>query len=182
MFRLTLGLHFIITFGFIYLLKIHQLQIKEKILRDSRKNKTKHEVVEGKRNLLCGKCKAYACSTDDIRIIKVCFCKGTYIRDHQGSQHYWTNCIVYQCGSGLLCANWRRIEILSKSLSHRNHHDYFCSMIWYDRIRHCPRCANIGYGRNHFSFPEAFLMTFVENPRSSTTYLLELLLDIYFPD
>ncbi|NXO30488.1 DDX58 helicase, partial [Cisticola juncidis] len=50
--------------------KIHQLQMKEKILRDSRKNKTKCEVVEGKINLLCGKCKAYVCSTDDIRIIK----------------------------------------------------------------------------------------------------------------
>ncbi|NXR65785.1 DDX58 helicase, partial [Rhadina sibilatrix] len=50
---------------------IHHLQMKEKILRDSRKNKTKHEVVmEGKKNLLCGKCKAYVCSTDDIRIIK----------------------------------------------------------------------------------------------------------------
>ncbi|NXK67115.1 DDX58 helicase, partial [Sylvietta virens] len=49
---------------------IHQLQMKEKILRDSRKNETKHDVVEGKKNLLCGKCKAYVCSTDDIRIIK----------------------------------------------------------------------------------------------------------------
>lgn len=89
MFRLTLGLHFIIILIFIYyLLKIHQLQIKEKILRDSRKKETKHKVVEGKKNLLCGKCKAYVCSTDDIRIIKVCFCTGTYIHDHQGSQHY----------------------------------------------------------------------------------------------
>ncbi|XP_063278838.1 antiviral innate immune response receptor RIG-I isoform X1 [Prinia subflava] len=50
--------------------KIHQLQMKEKILRDSRKNETKREVVEGKKNLLCGKCKVYVCSTDDIRIIK----------------------------------------------------------------------------------------------------------------
>lgn len=132
MFRLTLGLHFIITLFFIYLLKIHQLQMKEKILRDSRKNKTKHEVVEGKKNLLCGKCKAYACSTDDIRIIKVCFCTDTNIPDHQGSQQYWTSCIVYQYRSGLICANWRRIGILSKSLSHRNHRDYFCSRILYD--------------------------------------------------
>ncbi|NWR22876.1 DDX58 helicase, partial [Emberiza fucata] len=50
--------------------KICGLQMKEKMLRDSRKNKTKHEIVEGKKNLLCGKCKAYVCSTDDIRIIK----------------------------------------------------------------------------------------------------------------
>ncbi|NXU99476.1 DDX58 helicase, partial [Cettia cetti] len=49
---------------------IWQLQMKEKIIRDSRKNKTEPEVVEGKKNLLCGKCKAYVCSTDDIRIIK----------------------------------------------------------------------------------------------------------------
>ncbi|NWH85360.1 DDX58 helicase, partial [Aegithalos caudatus] len=49
---------------------IHRLQMKEKVLRDSRKNETKHKVVEGKKNLLCGKCKAYVCSTDDIRIIK----------------------------------------------------------------------------------------------------------------
>ncbi|NXA89289.1 DDX58 helicase, partial [Melanocharis versteri] len=50
--------------------KTRDLQMKEKILRDSRKNETKHKVVEGKINLLCGKCKAYVCSTDDIRIIK----------------------------------------------------------------------------------------------------------------
>ncbi|NXE40481.1 DDX58 helicase, partial [Ptilorrhoa leucosticta] len=50
--------------------KIRDLQMKEKKLRDSRKNETKHKVVEGKKNLLCAKCKAYVCSTDDIRIIK----------------------------------------------------------------------------------------------------------------
>ncbi|KFP91126.1 putative ATP-dependent RNA helicase DDX58, partial [Apaloderma vittatum] len=50
--------------------KIHDLQMKEKVLRDSRKKDTRHQLVEGKKNLLCGKCKAYACSTDDIRIIK----------------------------------------------------------------------------------------------------------------
>ncbi|XP_039589083.1 antiviral innate immune response receptor RIG-I isoform X3 [Passer montanus] len=50
--------------------KIRGLQMKEKMLRDSRKNETKHEIVEGKKKLLCGKCKAYVCSTDDIRIIK----------------------------------------------------------------------------------------------------------------
>uniref|UniRef100_A0A8C3KTT3 RNA helicase n=1 Tax=Calidris pygmaea TaxID=425635 RepID=A0A8C3KTT3_9CHAR len=50
--------------------KIHDLQMKEKVLRDSRKKETRPEVVKGKKNLLCGKCKAYACSTDDIRIIK----------------------------------------------------------------------------------------------------------------
>ncbi|NXI65277.1 DDX58 helicase, partial [Anseranas semipalmata] len=50
--------------------KIHNLQMKEKVLRDSRKKEVRPTVVEGKKNLLCGKCKAYACSTDDIRIIK----------------------------------------------------------------------------------------------------------------
>ncbi|NXI83099.1 DDX58 helicase, partial [Rhipidura dahli] len=50
--------------------KIRDLQMKEKKLRDSRKNETKYKVVEGKINLLCGKCKAYVCSTDDIRVIK----------------------------------------------------------------------------------------------------------------
>ncbi|NWX28509.1 DDX58 helicase, partial [Notiomystis cincta] len=49
--------------------KIHNLQMKEKILRDSRKKETK-QVVKGKKNLLCGKCKMYVCSTDDIRLIK----------------------------------------------------------------------------------------------------------------
>ncbi|NWW04169.1 DDX58 helicase, partial [Oreocharis arfaki] len=49
--------------------KIRDLQMKEKRLRDSKKNKTKYKVVEGKINLLCGKCKAYACSTDDIRYV-----------------------------------------------------------------------------------------------------------------
>ncbi|NWY69232.1 DDX58 helicase, partial [Erithacus rubecula] len=46
------------------------LQRREKVLRDSKKNETKPEVVKGKKNLLCGKCKVYVCSTDDIRIIK----------------------------------------------------------------------------------------------------------------
>ncbi|KFZ58430.1 putative ATP-dependent RNA helicase DDX58, partial [Podiceps cristatus] len=50
--------------------KIHDLQMKEKVLRDSKKKETRPKVVEGKKNLLCGKCKAYACSTDDIRLIK----------------------------------------------------------------------------------------------------------------
>ncbi|NXC16262.1 DDX58 helicase, partial [Corythaeola cristata] len=50
--------------------KIHDLQMKEKVLRDSRKKEIRPKVVEGKKNLLCGKCKAYACSTDDIRVIK----------------------------------------------------------------------------------------------------------------
>ncbi|NXB53661.1 DDX58 helicase, partial [Leucopsar rothschildi] len=49
---------------------ICRLQRREKVLRDSKKNETKPEVVEGKKNLLCGKCKVYVCSTDDIRIIK----------------------------------------------------------------------------------------------------------------
>ncbi|XP_075267482.1 antiviral innate immune response receptor RIG-I isoform X3 [Opisthocomus hoazin] len=50
--------------------KVHDLQMKEKILRDYRKNETRPKIVQGKKNLLCGKCKAYACSTDDIRVIK----------------------------------------------------------------------------------------------------------------
>nr|4A2W_A Chain A, RETINOIC ACID INDUCIBLE PROTEIN I [Anas platyrhynchos]4A2W_B Chain B, RETINOIC ACID INDUCIBLE PROTEIN I [Anas platyrhynchos] len=50
--------------------KIHNLQMKERVLRDSRRKEIKPKVVEGQKNLLCGKCKAYACSTDDIRIIK----------------------------------------------------------------------------------------------------------------
>ncbi|NWQ82138.1 DDX58 helicase, partial [Columbina picui] len=50
--------------------KIQDLQMKENVLRDSRKKKTRSKGVEGKKNLLCGKCKAYACNTDDIRIIK----------------------------------------------------------------------------------------------------------------
>ncbi|NWW95158.1 DDX58 helicase, partial [Rhynochetos jubatus] len=50
--------------------KIHELQMKEKVLRDSRKKEARPKAVEGKKNLLCGKCKAYACSTDDIRVIK----------------------------------------------------------------------------------------------------------------
>ncbi|KAM6304297.1 antiviral innate immune response receptor RIG-I isoform 2-T2 [Podargus strigoides] len=50
--------------------KIHDLQMKEKALRDSRKKETRPKVVEGKKKLLCGKCKTYACSTDDIRVIK----------------------------------------------------------------------------------------------------------------
>ncbi|XP_065511806.1 antiviral innate immune response receptor RIG-I isoform X2 [Caloenas nicobarica] len=50
--------------------KIQDLQMKEKVLRDSRKKETRPKGVEGKKNLLCRKCKAYACSTDDIRIIK----------------------------------------------------------------------------------------------------------------
>lgn len=62
--------------------------MKEKVLRDSRKKETRYKVAEGKKNLLCGKCKAFACSTDDIRIIKVCLRMETYNLGHQGSQHY----------------------------------------------------------------------------------------------
>ncbi|NXW82812.1 DDX58 helicase, partial [Alopecoenas beccarii] len=54
----------------IFTRKIQDLQMKEKALRDSRKKETRPKVAEGKKNLLCRKCKAYACSTDDIRIIK----------------------------------------------------------------------------------------------------------------
>ncbi|KAM6289427.1 antiviral innate immune response receptor RIG-I [Aegotheles albertisi] len=53
-----------------FAVKIHNLQLKEKVLRDSKKKEAKRKVVKGKKNLLCGKCKAYACSTDDIRVIK----------------------------------------------------------------------------------------------------------------
>ncbi|NXL94155.1 DDX58 helicase, partial [Alectura lathami] len=50
--------------------KVHSLQMKEKVLRDSRKKEIRPKVKEDKMNLLCGKCKAYACSTDDIRVIQ----------------------------------------------------------------------------------------------------------------
>lgn len=56
--------------------------MKEKVLRDSRKKEIRPKVVEGKKNLLCRKCKAYACSTDDVRVIKVCLCMETCIREH----------------------------------------------------------------------------------------------------
>ncbi|NXM89686.1 DDX58 helicase, partial [Oenanthe oenanthe] len=49
---------------------ICRLQRREKELRDSKKNETKPEAMKGKKKLLCGKCKVYVCSTDDIRIIK----------------------------------------------------------------------------------------------------------------
>ncbi|KAM6033532.1 antiviral innate immune response receptor RIG-I isoform 2-T2 [Chlamydotis macqueenii] len=50
--------------------KIYDLQMKEKVLQDFRKKETRPKLEEGKKNLLCGKCKVYACSTDDIRVIK----------------------------------------------------------------------------------------------------------------
>ncbi|NXC42753.1 DDX58 helicase, partial [Penelope pileata] len=50
--------------------KIYSLQMKEKVLRDSKKREIRPKLVQGKMNLLCGKCKTYACSTDDIRVIK----------------------------------------------------------------------------------------------------------------
>lgn len=166
-FRLTLGFHFIMILIFLYLFQICGLQMKEKMLRDSRKNETKHEIVEGKKKLYCGKCKAYACSTDDIRIIKVCFCTGSYIHDHQRSQHYWTNCIVYQCGSGLFYANWRRIEILSKSVNHRNSCDYFCSMMsWVDVVQGVKIWDTLGITS---VLLEPFWQILLKTPWSSTT-------------
>ncbi|XP_062456356.1 antiviral innate immune response receptor RIG-I isoform X2 [Rhea pennata] len=50
--------------------KIHELQMEEKMLRDYKKKDTRPKIEEGKKNLLCGKCKSYACNTDDIRVIK----------------------------------------------------------------------------------------------------------------
>ncbi|NXE08515.1 DDX58 helicase, partial [Lophotis ruficrista] len=50
--------------------KIYDLQMKEKVLQDFRRKETRPKLEEGKKNLLCGKCKVYACSTDDIRVIK----------------------------------------------------------------------------------------------------------------
>ncbi|XP_065263043.1 antiviral innate immune response receptor RIG-I [Emys orbicularis] len=50
--------------------KINDLQNKEKTLRDSRKREIKQKPLEGNRQLLCGKCRAYACNTEDIRVIE----------------------------------------------------------------------------------------------------------------
>lgn len=72
--------------------------MKERVLRDSRRKEIKPKVVEGQKNLLCGKCKAYACSTDDIRIIKVCLYMEICVHELQGSQHFWTKSIGFLCG------------------------------------------------------------------------------------
>ncbi|NXI91425.1 DDX58 helicase, partial [Psophia crepitans] len=89
--------------------KIRDLQMKEKALRDSRKKDTRCKVVEGKKNLLCGKCKAYACSTDDIRVIKESHhtvlgdaFKGRYItKPHQ--KPVWVDC--FEKKSKMHCQN-----------------------------------------------------------------------------
>lgn len=51
--------------------KIHQIQIREKIIRD---NQGKPEPVPDKKTkkLLCKKCKAFACYTADIRMVEKC--------------------------------------------------------------------------------------------------------------
>uniref|UniRef100_A0A8C3RXJ2 RNA helicase n=1 Tax=Chelydra serpentina TaxID=8475 RepID=A0A8C3RXJ2_CHESE len=50
--------------------KINDLQNQEKTMRDSRKREIKHKSLAGNRELLCGKCRAYACDTEDIRVIE----------------------------------------------------------------------------------------------------------------
>ncbi|XP_074850793.1 antiviral innate immune response receptor RIG-I isoform X2 [Carettochelys insculpta] len=50
--------------------EIDKLQSKAKTMRDSMKREKKQKLLEGNRKLLCGKCRAYACNTDDIRVIE----------------------------------------------------------------------------------------------------------------
>ncbi|CAM2114646.1 unnamed protein product [Caretta caretta] len=50
--------------------KINDLQNKEKTMRDSRKRGRTQKPLGGNRKLLCGKCKADACNTEDIRVIE----------------------------------------------------------------------------------------------------------------
>ncbi|XP_025061523.1 probable ATP-dependent RNA helicase DDX58 isoform X3 [Alligator sinensis] len=53
-----------------FLNKIKSLQNQEKIIRDTRKRELKPKVPKSTKKLLCGKCKAFACNTDDIRVIE----------------------------------------------------------------------------------------------------------------
>ncbi|XP_018112714.1 antiviral innate immune response receptor RIG-I isoform X2 [Xenopus laevis] len=54
-----------------FLSKILKIQKEEKQMRDMKKLFEKPKETEGNRKLLCGKCKTFACNTDDIRVIKV---------------------------------------------------------------------------------------------------------------
>ncbi|XP_067409296.1 antiviral innate immune response receptor RIG-I [Emydura macquarii macquarii] len=49
--------------------KICDLQNTEKTMRDSRKREKKQKLLGGNKKLLCAKCKAFVCETDDIRVI-----------------------------------------------------------------------------------------------------------------
>ncbi|XP_019410824.1 PREDICTED: probable ATP-dependent RNA helicase DDX58 isoform X2 [Crocodylus porosus] len=53
-----------------FLEKVKDLQNKEKIMRDTRKRELKPKMPKSTKRLLCGKCKVFACNTDDIRVIE----------------------------------------------------------------------------------------------------------------
>lgn len=96
--------------------------MKETVLRHARKKEIRHQVVEGKKNLLCGKCKAYACSTDDIRVIKVCVYMETYIHEHQEIALFVS--VEHSC-------KLEQKEILSKAVNHRTSHNCFHTVLRY---------------------------------------------------
>ncbi|XP_061487966.1 antiviral innate immune response receptor RIG-I [Rhineura floridana] len=50
--------------------KISELQTMQKKIQDSKRNKPQPKLQTGKRRLLCGKCKAYVCDTEHIRVIE----------------------------------------------------------------------------------------------------------------
>ncbi|XP_029471605.1 LOW QUALITY PROTEIN: probable ATP-dependent RNA helicase DDX58 [Rhinatrema bivittatum] len=50
--------------------QIHILQIEEKAARDCKKNAIQPKREDSKKRLLCSKCKAFACYSDDIRVIQ----------------------------------------------------------------------------------------------------------------
>lgn len=85
--------------------------MKENVLRDSRKKETKPKGAEGKKNLLCGKCKAYACSTDDIRVIKVGLCMETSSMNTREVSTTESTALFISVESRLFCANWSRKKI-----------------------------------------------------------------------
>lgn len=58
--------------------KIRQIQIQEKLIRDSQ-GKVKPVVDKKNKKLLCGKCKTFACYTADIRVVEECHF--TVVRD-----------------------------------------------------------------------------------------------------
>uniref|UniRef100_A0A8C5LUK8 RNA helicase n=1 Tax=Leptobrachium leishanense TaxID=445787 RepID=A0A8C5LUK8_9ANUR len=54
-----------------FLKKINDIQKDEKYQRDIKKSIKGPELTEENKQLLCGKCKTFACNTDDIRVLKV---------------------------------------------------------------------------------------------------------------
>ncbi|KAM8960517.1 antiviral innate immune response receptor RIG-I [Pelodytes ibericus] len=54
-----------------FLTKAHQMQKDEKTQRDFKKSFKGPKLSEENKTLLCGKCKTFACNTDDIRVIQV---------------------------------------------------------------------------------------------------------------